>query len=51
MKKMGLVWGMGLAMWLGVAMVSGGDYLDGVLGRLSLLVSCASKSICFRALS
>jgi hypothetical protein len=39
------------AMWSGVAMLSSSDYLDGVLGRLSLLVPCESKSICFRAWS
>ena len=46
-----LAGGMGRAMWLGVAMLSSSDYLDGALGRLSLLVPCASKSIRFRVLS
>ena len=32
-------------------MLSSSDYGDGVLDRLSLLVLCASESICFRALS
>jgi hypothetical protein len=32
-------------------MLSNSDQLDGILGRLSLLVLCASESICFRALS
>jgi hypothetical protein len=50
-KKVGLAGGMGRAMWLGVAMLSSSDYLDGVLGRLNLLFLCASESICFRALS
>jgi len=31
--------------------LSSSDYLDEVLGRLSLLVPCESKSICFRAWS
>jgi hypothetical protein len=50
-KRVGLAGGMGLTTWSGVAMLSSSDYLDGVLGRLSLLVLCASESICFRALS
>lgn len=65
-KRVGLSGGMGRAMWSGVAILSGRDYSpspkcparergelhwDGVLGRLSLLVLCASESICFRALS
>ncbi len=33
------------------AMLSSSDYLDRVLGGLSLLARCASKSICLRALS
>jgi hypothetical protein len=32
-------------------MLSSSDYLDGVLGRPSLLFICASESICLRALS
>jgi hypothetical protein len=36
---------------VGVAMLSSSDYLDGVLGGLSLLVLFVSKSIRFRALS
>ena len=40
------VWGQ--AMWLKVAVLSS-DYLDGVLGRLSLPAPCESKSICFKA--
>ena len=31
--------------------LSSSDYLDEVLGRLSLLVPCESKSICFKAWS
>ena len=31
--------------------VPSSDYLDRVLGGLSLLARCASKSICLRALS
>jgi hypothetical protein len=50
-KRVGLSGGMGRAMWSGVEMLSSSDYWDGVLGRLSLLVLCASESICFRALS
>lgn len=50
-KKVGFAGGMSRAMWSGVAMLSRSIYLDGVLGRLSLLVLCASKSICFRAWS
>jgi hypothetical protein len=50
-KRVGLAGGIGRAMWSGVAMLPSSDYLDGVLGRLSLLVSCESKSICFRAWS
>jgi hypothetical protein len=50
-KRMRLAGAMGRAMWLGVAMLSSSDYLDGAPGRLSLLVPCASKSICFRVLS
>jgi hypothetical protein len=42
--------GEGLATWSRVAMLSSCDYLDGVIGRLNLLVPFASKSICFRAL-
>jgi hypothetical protein len=50
-KRVGLAGGMGRAMWLGVEILSSSDYLDGVLGRLSLPVLRASESICFRALS
>lgn len=44
-------WGQGLAKWSEEAMLSSRDYLDRVLGGLSLLARCASKSICLRALS
>lgn len=50
-KEVGLAGGMGRAMRSGVAMLSSSDYLDGVLGRFSLLVPFASISICFRVLS
>ena len=50
-KRVGLAGGMGRAKWSGVAVLSSSDYLDGVLGRFSLPVPCASKSIRFKALS
>ena len=50
-KRVGLAGGIGRAMWSGVAVLSSSDYLDGVLGKFSLLGPCASKSIRFRVLS
>jgi hypothetical protein len=44
-------WGQGLGKCSEEAMLSSSDYLDRVLGGLSLLARCASKSICLRALS
>jgi hypothetical protein len=50
-RRVGLAGAMSQAMWLGVVMLSNSDQLDGILGRLSLLILRASESICFRALS
>jgi hypothetical protein len=40
-----------VAKWSEEALLFSSDYLDRVLGGLSLLARCASKSICLRALS